>query len=179
MSDLAAIRERIDQRAQRPLLPLGDPGPSHRWVSRRRGKTVRITAYLLAVLSTVVGLALTLTPASAAVAMSGDSYRIGDTTLHATAPGRYAGDGALIVSAPADGVQRAAGDAVVNGQHQSGVCFLAAAQQHERCVFSVGATSVSAVDTWTGSGWQRRYDDGQQVSIPANTMAPVPFAVAR
>ena len=179
MSDLTAVRQRIDERAPRPLLPVGDPGSSRRWVSRRRRSVVRAVAYVAALASTIAGLALTLTPASAAVVMSGDGYRVGDTTLHATSPGRYTGDGALIISAPADGVERAAGDAVVNGRHQDGVCFLAAGQRQERCVFSVGDTSVSAVDTWSGSGWQRRYDDGQQVTIPANTMVPVPFAVAR
>lgn len=179
MSDLTTLRERLDRRAQRPLLPLGDPGLSHRWVARRPRGAVRTVAYLATIASTVVGVALTLAPATTAVALAGDSYRIGDTTLHALGPGRFAGDGALIISAPVDGVQRAAGDAVVNGHHQSGVCFLASAQRQERCVFSVGGTSVSAVDTWDGSAWQRRYDDGQQIAIPVNTTAPVPFAVGR
>jgi len=35
------------------------------------------------------------------------------------------------------------------------------------------------VDTWTGNGWSRHYDDGQEVNIPATHLPPVPFAVGR
>ncbi len=181
MSDLRDLRARIEERQARArLLRIGSPAPTWRWQPRRRaGRLGRVIAYLLAVGCTVAGAVLALSPIATSVSLTASTYRIGATTLHAAATGEYVGDAALVVAPVAGGVVRSAADATNGGRAESGVCFLSPAQRQERCVFGLGATSISAVDSWTGTAWSRRYDDGQQLTIPANTMAPVPFAVGR
>jgi hypothetical protein len=181
VSDLRDLRVRIEERRARAhLLRIGSPAPTWRWQPRRRaGRLGRGIAYLAATGCTVAGAALALSPTTTSVSLTASTYRIGATTLRATAVGEYVGDAALVVAPAAGGVVRSAADATNGGRAESGVCFLSPAQRQERCVFALGATSLSAVDTWVGAAWSRRYDDGQQLTIPANTMAPVPFAVGR
>jgi hypothetical protein len=181
MSDLTTVRERLDaQRRRFRLLPIGSPGTSHRWTQRRRrGRGITtLLGYGVALGATAVGVVLATSPTTS-VAMTATTYRIGDTTLHATGAGTFTGQGALVIAPSGGGVNRAAADVTVDGKHETGVCFVSSSQSQERCIFVIDSGSLSAVDTWIGSGWSRRYDDGQQVTIPATTLAPVPFAVGR
>lgn len=180
MSDVSAVRARIDaQRRRQRLLPIGKPGASQRWKPRgSRTGLAKLVGYSLALAATVGGMILTSAPTTS-VAMSPTAYRIGDTTLRASAAGTFTGPGALIVVPAGGGIDRAAADVTVDGKRETGVCFVSPAQSQERCIFVINSGSVSAVDTWTGNGWSRHYDDGQEVNIPATHLAPVPFAVGR
>lgn len=181
MSDLTTLRDRIDsQRRGSRLLPLGRPGTSHHWTPRRGrgGAALTLLGYGLALSATAVGALLATSP-STSVEMTATTYRIGDTTLRATGTGTFTGQGALVLAPAGGGVARAAADATVDGRHETGVCFVSSSQAQERCIFVLATGSLSAVDTWAGSGWSRRYDDGQEITIPATTLAPVPFAVGR
>lgn len=132
----------------------------------------------MAAVATLAGVLLAAAP-STSVALTATTYRIGDTTLRASAAGSYTGNAALVIAPAGAGVERAAADTMVAGRPETGVCFLIAAQAQERCIFVIASTSVSAVDTWTSAGWSRRYEDGQQLIIPATALVPVPFAVGR
>jgi hypothetical protein len=181
MNELATLRRQLRERQDSSaLLPLGTPGVTTRWRSRSyRRRNARRTAYVATVLITVAGVYLATIAAGTSISMTASSYRVGASVLQAQGGGRYVGDGALIIEPEQNGIVRAGGSAVVSGETQSGVCYLSRGQGQERCIFSVGSASVSAVDTWTGSGWSRRYDDGKRATIPANTIAPVPFEVGR
>ncbi len=181
MSDLRDFLARIEeQRSRAHLLRIGSPAPAWKWQPRRRaGRMGRGIAYLVATGCTVAGATLAVSPTTTSVSATDSTYRIGATTLRATVAGEYIGDAALILAPGAGGIVRSAADVTNGGHAESGVCFLSPAQRQERCVFDLGATSISAVDSWTGAAWSRRYDDGQQLTIPANTMVPVPFAVGR
>jgi len=181
MSDLSTFRGRLAERRSRArLLEVGAPGVSRRWRPLRPARRlVRVVAFAVAAACSLAGLALALQRAATSVTVTPDTYTIGGAVLHARAPGHYTGDGALVIRDQGSGVIASAADAQVGGTAESGVCFLSQGQRQERCAFVIGGGTVSAVDTWTGSGWQRRYDDGVIVSLPASTMAPVPFAVGR
>ncbi|MBJ7595982.1 MAG: hypothetical protein JF886_14210 [Candidatus Dormibacteraeota bacterium] len=181
MSDIGSLRARIEERRARAhLLRTGVPLATRRWRPRRGWESAaRAAAYIIALGCTIAGAALAVSEPSTSVSMTAATYRIGATTLHANGSGVYLGDAALVVSRSDVGIVRSAADTSNGGRAESGVCFLSASERQERCVFDLGTTSMSAVDTWNGSGWSRRYDDGQQVTIPSDTMAPVPFAVGR
>src|ERR1019366_3398379 len=102
-----------------------------------------------------------------------------DALLRSTGSGRYAGDAALVIGSTTNGVTRAAADAVVRGQDESGVCVMSVSQLEERCLFVTGSSNASAFVRWAGSSWNRRYDDGVPLTIPPNSMVPLPFEVGR
>jgi hypothetical protein len=180
MSDLDVLERQIRAGRRRdPLLPLGQPGVSHRWRPRRPRAVLRVAAGAVGVVATAVGLLLAAMPAAPTLRVDANSYRVGDGLLRATGNGRYTGDAALVVGSTTNGVTRAAADAVVRGRDESGICVMSVSQLEERCLFVAGASTVSAVDRWTGTGWNRRYDDGVTVTIPANSMVPLPFEVER
>jgi len=45
----------------------------------------------------------------------------------------------------------------------------------------VAGVPFDAVDTWTGAGWHRRYDDGRtaDITVAGGVPVPVPLAVGR
>lgn len=180
MTDLDVLDRQIRAGTRRaPLLPLGQPGVSRRWRPRRPRAVLRVAAGAVGIVATAVGLLLAATPAAPTLHVDADTYRVGDALLRSTGSGRYGGDAALVIGSTTNGVTRAAADAVVRGQDESGVCVMSVSQHEERCLFVTGSSTASAVDRWTGSSWNRRYDDGVTVTIPANSMVPLPFEVGR
>jgi hypothetical protein len=181
MTDLGQLREKLAERSQRVTwLPVGSPGVTTQWRPRSspRRRVARL-AYAVATILTVLGGFFALSAGATTVSISTTSYRVGASVLHAQSDGSFVGDGALMIMPEQNGIVRAGASIVVDGTTETGVCFLSKSQRQERCLFSANASSISAVDTWTGSGWSRRYDDGKQVTIDSNALAPVPFEVGR
>lgn len=181
MSDLAALRQRLaERRARARVLEIGPPGVTRRWQPLQQHRTLlRCLIYTAAAACSLTGVAFAMGHPVTSVSITPDSYRVGAATLHAQAPGQYVGDGALVIRPSTQGIVSSASDSNNAGRHESGVCLLSTAERQERCVFAIDGNSLSAVDTWTGNGWSRHYDDGQTVILPTATMAPVPFAVGR
>lgn len=160
--------------------PGGAPGVGHRLERRGRGAlVVRGAAAALAVGAATAGALLLLSPAQVALTVTAAEYHVGGASLARVAPDGYSGQGALQLTTQADGTVLAAGDASVGGTHITGQCLEDADHRAERCVFDVGGAGLGALDTWSGHGWHRRYDDGRVIEVTSSTAAPVPFLVGR
>lgn len=141
-----------------------------------------VLAIVAGLAAALAGAALLLNPGPVSVQMSSGRYDIGGALLTATAPDTYQGPaGAAMVVSHGGGVTHAGASAVLNGTPMTGSCALPDGSRTERCQFALGGQALAAVDTWTGSGWQRRYDDGRTASIDVagGRPVPVPFAVGR
>ena len=149
------------------------------WLPRVR---LHLVLMVVGVAAAVAGALVSSTPPPVPVRASADEYDVGGARLTASAPGVYEGaGGAAVVIVDAGGVTRAGASAGLGGEHMTGSCTLVDGARTEMCRFTLAGRSLSAVDTWTGAGWRRRYDDGRAVEIPVvgGQPVPVPIAVGR
>jgi hypothetical protein len=134
---------------------------------------------LAGVAAATAGAVVSALPGPVTVRSSAAAYEIGGTRLTAVSPGVYEGsDGAAVVLSHAPGVTRAGASAGLGGAHMTGSCDLPDGARTESCRFTLGGRPMSAVDTWTGSGWHRRYGDGRSVDIAVAGGRPVPVPIA-
>ena len=87
------------------------------WRSRRvhRARATALAAgAVLALGCATAGVVLSILPTGVSVAMTATTYRIGDATLHAVAPGVYSGSGTLVLGHSGPDLT-AGGSAVVDG----------------------------------------------------------------
>ena len=151
------------------------------WRSRRarRVRTSAIAAgVVLALGCATAGAVLSILPAEVSVAMTASTYRIGDATLRAVAPGVYSGAGTLVLGHRGPDLT-AGGSAVVDGAGWAAVCEVGASGADETCRLQSGTRTLSAHDVWSAGAWQRTYSDGVRVEISAARGVPVPFPVGR
>ena len=168
-------------------LPIGAVTSPHAVRLRRLpGRLPRVRLHMVltlaGALAAAAGAAVSAAPATVTVSSSPDAYEIGSARLPATAPGVYQGaDGAAVVLEHTAGVTRAGASAGLAGSHMTGACTLPDGGRRESCRFTLAGREVDAVDTWTGSGWHRRYDDGRTVdlTVAGGHPVPVPIAVGR
>ncbi len=133
---------------------------------------------VLAVGCATAGVVLSILPTGVSVAMTATTYRIGDATLHAVAPGVYSGAGTLVFGHSGPDLT-AGGSGVVDGARWVGFCEVAAGGTAETCSLTSGTRTLTARDAWSAGTWQRTYSDGQRVEIAAARGVPVPFPVGR
>jgi hypothetical protein len=124
------------------------------------------------------GVMLSILPTGVSVAMTATTYRIGDATLHAVAPGVYSGSGTLVLSHSGPDVI-AGGSAVVDDVPWAAFCEVATGGAAETCRLQTGTRTLYAHDVWSAGTWRRTYNDGQRVEIAAARGVPVPFPVGR
>jgi hypothetical protein len=149
---------------------------SRAWLPRVR---LHVVLMLAGVAAATVGAVVSMQPGAVTVRTSADAYEIGGARLVATAPGVYQGPGgAAVVLRRAGGATQAGASASLEGVHTTGTCTLADGARTESCQFTVDGRQLAAVDTWTGGGWHRRYDDGRTVDIAVAGGAPVPVPLA-
>jgi hypothetical protein len=148
-----------------------------RRVHRARAMTLAVGA-ALALGCATAGVMLSILPTGVSVAMTATTYRIGDTTLHAVAPGVYSGSGTLMLSHSGPDLI-AGGSAVVDGTRWVAFCEVAAGGAAETCRLQSGTRSLTARDVWSAGMWHRTYGDGQRVEISAARGVPIPFPVGR
>lgn len=165
-------------------LPIGAVTSPHAVRLRRTPSTgarlrLHVVLTLAGVAAAAAGAVVTLTPGPVSVRAGADAYEIGGSRLEATAPGIYEGsDGAAMVVVHADGTTRAGASVGLDGSHMTGVCTLVDGARTETCRFMLGDQALTAVDSWTGTGWDRRYDDGRHVTITVTSGVPVPVPIA-
>jgi hypothetical protein len=133
---------------------------------------------VLALGCAAAGVVLSIAPVEVAVTLTATSYRIGDATLHAVAPGVYSGSGTLVFSHSGPDLT-AGGSAVVDGARWVAFCEIAAGGAVETCRLQSGTRILTAHDAWSAGTWRRTYSDGQRVEIAAARGVPVPFPVGR
>ena len=151
------------------------------WRSRRvrRARTSALAAGVVFALGcATTGVVLSILPSGVSVAMTASTYRIGDATLHAVAPGVYSGSGTLVLSHHGSDLI-AGGSAVVDGARWVAFCEVVVGGATETCRLQSGTRILTARDVWTPGGWERTYSDGQRVAIAAPRGVPVPFPVGR
>jgi hypothetical protein len=133
---------------------------------------------VLALGCATAGVVLSILPTEVSVAMTASTYRIGDATLHAVAPGVYSGAGSLVLSHRGPDLI-AGGSAVVDGVRWVAFCEVAAGGAAETCRLQNGGQILTARDVWSAGTWRRTYSDGLRVEIAAARGVPVPFPVGR
>jgi hypothetical protein len=131
---------------------------------------------VLAVGCATTGVVLRILPTGVSVVMTATTYRIGDATLHAVAPGVYSGSGTLVLGHSGPDLT-AGGSAVVHGARWVAFCEIAASGAAETCRLQSGTRTLTAHDVWSKSGLERTYSDGVRVEIAASRGVPVPFPV--
>jgi hypothetical protein len=142
------------------------------WLPRVR---LHVVLMLAGVAAAVAGAVVSTEPGPVTVRVSPSAYEIGGTRLDATAPGVFQGSGgAAVVLVRSGDVTRAGASASLGGAHTTGRCTLADGARTETCAFTLDGRPLDAVDTWTGGGWHRRYDDGRTVDIRVTGGQPVP-----
>jgi hypothetical protein len=165
-------------------LPIGAVSSPH--AVRLRRLPARLPRVRLHVLLTLAGVAaavagavVSASPGPVSVRSSAEAYEIGGARLTATAPGVYQGpDGAALVLVHEPGMTRAGASAVLDGAPMTGSCALADRATTESCRFTLAGRHLSAVDTWTGRGWHRRYDDGRTLDVLVESGRPIPVPIA-
>lgn len=149
------------------------------WLPRVR---LHVVLMLAGVAAAAAGAAVSAEPGPVTVRASAAAYEIGGSRLDAIAPGVYQGaSGAAVVLVRAGGVTRAGGSATLGGAHTTGSCFLVDGARTETCDFTVDGRPLAAADTWTGTGWHRRYGDGRSadIAVAGGGPVPVPLPVGR
>jgi hypothetical protein len=149
------------------------------WLPRVR---LHVVLMLAGVAAAAAGAIVSTQPGPVTVRMSPTAYEIGGARLDATGPGVYQGPrGVAVVLVQAGGVTRAGASASLGGAHTTGHCDLADGARTETCAFTVDGRPLSAVDTWTGGGWHRRYGDGRtaDITVSGGRPVPVPLPVGR
>jgi hypothetical protein len=151
------------------------------WRSGRahRARAMALAAgVVLALGCATAGVVLSILPTGVSVVMTATTYRIGDATLHAVAPGVYSGSGTLVLGRRGPDLT-AGGSAMVNGARWVAFCELAPGGAAETCRLQSGTRTLTARDVWSASSWHRTYSDGLRVEIAAARGVPVPFPVGR
>jgi len=133
---------------------------------------------VLALGCATAGVVLSILPAGVSVAMTATTYRIGDATLHAVAPGVYSGAGTLVLSHSGPDLT-AGGSAIINGVRWVGFCEVAADGAAETCRLQSGTRTLTARDIWSAGTWLRTYSDSVRVEVAAARGVPLPFPVGR
>jgi len=149
------------------------------WLPRVR---LHVVLMLAGVAAAAAGAIVSAAPGPVAVRATPDAYEIGGARLTATAPGVYEGPGgAAVVLRRVGGATRAGASASLDGVHTTGTCVLADGARTESCEFTLDDRPLTAVDTWTGGGWHRRYDDGRtaDIAVAGGAPVPVPLPVGR
>jgi hypothetical protein len=149
------------------------------WLPRVR---LHVVLMLAGVAAAAGGAVASAEPGPVSVRVSAGAYEIGGSRLLATAPGVYQGSGgAAVVMVHARGATRAGASASLDGAHMTGACTLVDGGRTETCQFALDGRPIGAVDTWTGGGWHRRYDDGRtaDIAVAGGEPVPVPLAVGR
>ena len=149
-----------------------------RRVRRARAMSLRRWGRRSALACATAGVMLSILPTGVSVVMTATTYRIGDATLHAVAPGVYSGSGTLVLSQNGPDLT-AGGSAVVNGVRWVAVCEVVASGAAETCRLQSGTRTLTARDVWSAGTWRRMYSDGVRVEISAARGVPVPFPVGR
>ena len=142
------------------------------------GRSTLAVGAALALGCATAGVMLSILPTGVSAAMTASTYRIGDATLHAVAPGVYSGSGTLVLGHRGPDLT-AGGSAVVDGARWVAVCEVAAGGAAETCHLQSGTRSLTARDVWSAGTWRRTYGDGVRVDIAAARGVPVPFPVGR
>jgi hypothetical protein len=143
---------------------------------------LHVVLMLAGVAAAAAGAWVSAEPGPVAVRVSPDAYEIGGARLDATAPGVYQGaNGAAVVLVRSGDATRAGASATLDGTRTTGACTLADGARTETCQFTLNGRPLTAVDTWTGGGWHRRYDDGRtaDITVAGGTPVPVPLPVGR
>jgi hypothetical protein len=151
------------------------------WRSRRlhRARVLALAAVVVLALGcATAGIVLSILPTGVSVAMTASIYRIGDTTLHAVAPGVYAGSGTLVLGHSGSALT-AGGSAVVDGARWVAFCEVVVGGATEMCRLQSGTRTLTARDVWSAGTWRRTYSDGVRVEISADRGVPVPYPVGR
>jgi len=151
------------------------------WRSRRmhRARSTALGAgAVLALGCATAGVVLSILPTGVTVAMTATTYRIGDATLHAVAPGVYSGSGTLVLSHNGPDLT-AGGSAIVDGARWVALCEVAAGGAAETCRLTSGTRTLSAHDVWSEAIWHRTYSVGLRADIASARGVPVPFPVGR
>ena len=142
------------------------------------GRSALAAGAVLALGCATAGVVLSILPTGVSVAMTATTYRIGDATLHAVAPGVYSGSGTLVLghsgptSPPADPRSSTARAGSRSARSPPGGAA-------ETCRLQSGTRTLSAHDVWSAGTWHRTYSDGVRVEIAAARGVPVPFPVGR
>jgi hypothetical protein len=167
-------------------LPIGAVTSPHAVRLRRAARLPRLRLHVLLMLAgvaaAVAGAIVSTEPGPVTVRVSPSTYEIGGARLDATAPGVYQGSGgAAVVLVRSGDVTRAGASATIGGAHTTGHCALADGARTETCTFTIDGRPLGAVDTWTGGGWHRGYDDGRTatITVPGGAPVPVPLPVGR
>ena len=139
------------------------------------GRSALAAGAVLALGCATAGVVLSILPTGVSVVMTATTYRIGDATLHAVAPGVYSGSGTLVLGHSGPDLT-AGGSAVVDGARWVAFCEVAAGGAAETCRLQSGTRTLTARDVWSAGTWQRTYSDGQRVEIAARAgrAGPVP-----
>jgi len=145
---------------------------------RRARASALATGVVLALCCATAGVVLSILPTGVSVAMTATTYRIGDATLHAVAPGVFSGAGTLVLGHSGTDLT-AGGSAVVDGVRWVASCDVATGGAAETCRLQSGTRTLTARDVWSPSSWHRTYSDGLRVDIAAARGVPVPFPVGR
>jgi hypothetical protein len=164
---------------------LGPPRPTAAVGSRpwwRRHRSALTTT--VGVAAALAGVAMTTTPSGNAVYVDARGYHLGANLLREVHPGIYEGGAVVLISRLPSGAITAAGSLDLGGAHAAGSCRMARTTEH--CTFEMGGKrSLTADDTLVVAGgrmrWQRRYSDGQELSIdlPTREAVPVPVPLGR
>ena len=139
------------------------------------GRSALAAGAVLALGCATAGVVLSILPTGVSVAMTATTYRIGDATLHAVAPGVYSGSGTLVLGHSGPDLT-AGGSAVVDGARWVAFCEVAAGGAAETCRLQSGTRTLTARDVWSAGTWHRTYSDGVRVEIAAaaGCAGPVP-----
>jgi hypothetical protein len=154
----------------------------HRRTPSARPPRLHVLLMLAGVAAAAAGAVVSAEPGPLAVRVSPAAYEIGGARLEATGPGVYQGaGGAAVVLVRTGGATRAGASATLDGAHTTGACQLTDGARTETCQFTLDGRPLSAVDTWTGAGWHRRYADGRtsDIAVAGGRPVPVPLPVGR
>jgi hypothetical protein len=172
---------------QRLPIPVGA-----KYAQRSRGRIFRIRSLhinryfllaLIGLLGALAGALISTQPPAFPVSLtaSGDLQIQGFTLTHSRASNGddvYQSQYGAMVVAQSGGQVRTGGSTTLNGRNMTGNCIYQTSTSTARCLFSIDSRSLTAIDTKTATGWDRRYDDGKAVKIDwPNPLFPLPFAL--
>ena len=174
-------------------VPLGGMVPARRrrneWLRRWRRHEARAFA-VLALIAAGMGVWLSTSPRGHVVSMNSGGVRMDDLVLTrlTSAPSAgfqlFTGVATLALHPAAPGIMRGGAVMTWNGHATTGRCVIHMTRHvtGEACEFSIGATRLTAADTFdlASRTWHRRYSDGVEIAIAVpggSALIPVPFPV--
>ena len=169
-------------------IPLGAATSPHavrraRWPVRAyRSPSLPLVVAIAGVLAGLIGLLLYQATPVVSVSADAAGYHVGGEDLVAQGDGSFVSpSGTALVETRSGDRITAGGSAHLDGEAATGRCDEVAGSGTETCTFTIGGASLRAADTRSGSGWSRRYSDGETVSIriAGDPDTPVPFPVGR